>query len=161
MLRRKGTLVSPRRFIFHPLFVFFGSLACALCYALYAALRFPGDGLRGHLSYVAPVVVPFAAFVFDRAERRRHAAAGLAVDSLIVGTAVWRAVGHVPLVSGHALFLSYALLSTRTLVARVTAAVVLLQVVWLKFFVWHDWATASCGIALGSAAALLTRRYKI
>jgi len=53
----------------------------------------------------------------------------------------------IPFFSGHALFLSYALLTMRSKLAKVTALVVLLEVAYLKIFVWQD-ATLLGGIAL-------------
>jgi hypothetical protein len=66
-----------------------------------------------------------------------------------------RVVGNVPYVSGHTLFLTYCLLSTRSRVPRVAAAIVLLQVIYLKYFVWHDWITSTSGIVLGAGAAFV------
>ncbi|HBB89663.1 MAG TPA: hypothetical protein DC047_18815 [Blastocatellia bacterium] len=148
---------SARAFIFHPLIVLSLSLIGAALYALYATLRFPSDSLWGQYFYVTPIVVPFAAFLFDRAARRRQITAFQSiVDVLVVGTAMWRVIGHVPYISGHALFLTYALLSTRSRVAQVTAAAVMLQVVCLKYIVWGDWITSTNGIAIGVLAALAT-----
>ncbi|MCA1630416.1 MAG: hypothetical protein LC785_11730 [Acidobacteria bacterium] len=79
------------------------------------------------------------------------------MDLLVVGTAMWRVFGNVPYVSGHALFLAYALLSSRSRVSQVTAGLVMVEVVYLKYFVWHDWVTATTGIILGSVAALILR----
>lgn len=147
---------SARSFIFHPLIVLSLSLGGAALYALYATLRFPSGSLWGQYFYVTPIVVPFAAFLFDRAARHRQVTAfQLVVDVLVVGTAMWRVIGHVPHVSGHALFLTYALLSTRSRVAQVAAAVVMLQVIYLKYIVWGDWITSTNGIALGVLAALV------
>jgi hypothetical protein len=146
---------SPRSFIFHPLIVLGLSLTGAASYALYATLRFPSGSLWGQYFYVTPIVVPFAAFLFDRAARLRQVTASqLIVDVLVVGTAIWRVIGHVPYISGHALFLTYALLSTRSRVAQLAAAVVMLQVIYLKYIVWGDWITSTNGIALGILAAL-------
>lgn len=104
---------------------------------------------------MTPIVVPFAAFLFDRAARRRQVTAfQLIIDVLVVGTAIWRVIGHVPYVSGHALFLTYALLSTRSRVAQIAAAVVMLQVIYLKYIVWGDWITSTIGIAVGILATL-------
>jgi hypothetical protein len=154
------TFASSRPFIFHPLTVLFLSLGGAALYALYATLRFSSGSLWSQYYYVTPIVVPFVAFLFDRAERfRQLTAIQLVTDALVVGTAVWRAIGHVPYISGHALFLTYALFSTRSRVAQVTAAIVMLQVIYLKYIVWHDWVTSTCGIALGLLAALVTRRF--
>lgn len=151
-----ATPASTQPFIFHPLIVLSLSLMGAALYALYATLRFPGGSLRGQYSYVTPIVVPFVAFLFDRAARHRQANAfQLIADVLVVGTAMWRVIGHVPYVSGHALFLTYALLSTRSRVAQATAALVMLQVIYLKYFVWGDWITSTSGIALGALMFLV------
>lgn len=149
-LREKVLASDLQKIIFHPLIVLSLSLIGAALYALYATLKFPSGSLWGQYFYVTPIVVPFAAFLFDRAERRRQATAlQLIVDGLVVGTAMWRAIGHVPYISGHALFLTYALLSTRSRVAQITAALVMLQVIYLKYVVWGDWITSTNGIALG------------
>jgi hypothetical protein len=140
--------------IFHPAAVVASSLLGACLYALYAALRFPGDRLANQYLYVVPIVVPFVAFLFDRAERLRQSSRlRRVVDALVVGTAMWRAIGDVPFVSGHALFLTYALLSSRSRTAQATAGIVMLEVGYLKYFVWHDWITPTTGIILGSVAA--------
>lgn len=131
------------------------SLVGAAFYALYATLRFPRGSLWGQYFYVTPIVVPFAAFLFDRAARHHRVTAfQLITDLLVVGTAMWRVIGHVPYISGHTLFLTYALLSTRSRIAQITAAVVMLQVIYLKYIVWGDWITSTNGIALGALAAL-------
>ena len=151
-----GFVVSSRPLIFHPLIVLLFSIVGASLYALYAALSFPGDALPDHLFYVVPIVIPFVAFLFDRAERLRNASTSqFVVDALVIGTAMGRVIGNVPFVSGHTLFLTYCLLSTRSKVSRVTAAIVLLQVIYLKYLVWHDWVTSTSGILLGALAALI------
>jgi hypothetical protein len=148
-----------RSLIFHPLVVLFLSLLGAFAYASYITLHFPERDLFNHYLYVVPIVIPFVAFLFDRAESfRQDNIMRLTIDALVTGTAMWRALGHVPLVSGHALFLTYGVLSARTRVAQATAAVVLLQVIYLKYFVWHDWITSTSGIVLGIVGALIWRR---
>lgn len=142
-----------------PVFILACSLAGVLLYAIYATLRFSGDKLANQYFYVAPVVAPFVAFLFDRAERLRLLTpARLAVDALVLLTAMWRVFGDVPYVSGHALFLTFAVLSSRRRVARAAAAAVLLEVTYLKLFVWHDWVTMTVGVVLGAVAALISRR---
>ena len=152
--------MSVRSITFHPLTVLLFSLIGASLYTFYATLRYSGDNLSGIYFYVVPIVIPFVAFLFDRAERFRQSnLIRLAVDILVVGTAMWRVIGNVPFISGHALFLTYALLSTRSRVAQITAGIVLLQVIYLKYIVWHDWITPTSGIVLGMIAALITRRF--
>ena len=75
------------------------------------------------------------------------------VDALVVVLAMGRVVGNVPFVSGHTLFLTYAILSSRSIVVRVTALLVMAQTVYLKYFVWHDFVTSTSGIVLGMTAA--------
>lgn len=151
--------MSSRPLIFHPLSVLLISLAGASSYAIYATLHFSGDKLANQYYYVAPIVVPFIAFLFDRVETfRQSTVISLVVGALVILTAMWRVFGDVPYVSGHALFLTYALLSTRSRVAQITAAIVMMEVICLKFFLWRDFITPSSGIILGSVAAIITRR---
>lgn len=152
--------MSKRPFIFHPLVVLFCSLLGAALYAAYVTLRFPAGGRAGQYVYVVPIVVPFVAFLFDRAERfHRLSLIRLAIDALVTGTAMWRALGYVPFVSGHSLFLTHTVLTARSRVAQVAAALVLLQVIYLKYVVWHDWVSSTSGIVLGTAAAFIWRRH--
>ena len=151
--------LSRRSFIFRQPVVLFFSLLGAGLYALYVTLRFPAGGRAGQYVYVVPIVVPFVAFLFDRAERvRQSSVLQLALDALVTVTAIWRALGHVPYVSGHALFLTHCLLTARSRVARVSSAVVMLQVIYLKYVVWHDWVSSTGGIILGAAAAFVWQR---
>ena len=136
------------------------SLVGALLYALYATWQFTGDKLFNQYYYVVPIVVPFIAFLFDRAARfHQRKSLQLLVDALVVITAMWRVIGDVPYVSGHALFLTYVLLSNRSRIAFVTAAMVMIEVIYLKYFVWHDFITPTTGIMIGSLAALLSSRF--
>jgi Na+-translocating ferredoxin:NAD+ oxidoreductase RnfE subunit len=153
--------VSLRSILSRPLIVLLFSTVVASLYALYAAWRFSGDKLFGIYFYVVPIIIPFIAFLFDRAERFRQSnLIQFAVDALVVGTAMWRAIGNVPFVSGHALFLTYALLSARSRVAQISSAIVMLQVIYLKYVVWHDWMTPTSGIILGMFAALIYWRFR-
>ena len=148
-----------RNLIFHPLSVLAISIASALLYAWWVTSRFPGGNLTHHYIYVVPVVVPFVAFLLDRARRMRVTSAlAAATDALVVFISLLRMLGQVPLISGHALFLAYAVLRPGSLVTRVSAALLLAETVYLKFFVWHDPVSPMIGIALGMAAAMFTRR---
>jgi hypothetical protein len=135
------------------------SLAGALFYAVWASWRHPGADLTSQYVYVVPIVVPFIAFLFDRASEIQEAnPRTFVVDALVVGTAMMRVIGNVPFVSGHALFLTYAIMRPGSLVTRIAATVVMGEVVYLKVFVWHDLITPLAGIALGLVAAFLVRR---
>jgi hypothetical protein len=101
-------------------------------------------------------MVPMIAFMFERVEHVREAnffQHGL--DFLVFGLAVGRVVGDVPFISGHTLLLSYALVCSRSRIVRISAILVLVQTLYLKYFLWHDFVTATVGIILGSALALL------
>ena len=96
------------------------------------------------------------AFMFERAEHAREANFFQhGVDFLVFGLAVGRVVGDVPFISGHTLLLSYALVCSKSKIVRISAAVVLAQTLYLKYFVWHDFVTSNVGMALGCALALL------
>ena len=121
--------------------------------------RFRGGDLSNHFMYVLPIIVPCVAFIFDRA---RHFSGAtlleLTIDVAIVVTSFMRMMGAVPLVSGHALFLSYAIARPGSRLTKITAALVMLQVIYLKFFVWHDRVSPTTGIILGLLAAFAVRR---
>ena len=151
--------VKTRKLIFHPVSVLTISIAAALIYALWVTSRFPGGNLTHHYIYVVPVVVPFVAFLFDRASRMHVTSLpAAATDALVVFISLLRMLGQVPLISGHALFLGYAALRPGSIVTRVSAALLLAETVYLKFFVWHDPISPTIGIALAIAAAIFTRR---
>lgn len=119
-----------------------------------------GSNLTSQYLYVVPIVVPFVAFMLDRLKQLREATiiSGL-IDSLVVATAMMRVIGNVPYVSGHTLFLTYAILRRGSLVTRTTAAIVLLETIYLKYFVWHDFITSTCGIGLALFAVLIMQRF--
>lgn len=100
--------------------------------------------------------MPFVGFLFDRAQRYtagfRSSLLAVGIDALVVGLALVRAVYALPWISGHTLFLVYAVLTVRSRWARIPAVLVLAQVVYLKIFVWHD-LTLLGGALLAYAAA--------
>jgi hypothetical protein len=145
-----------RRLLFRPLIVLLLSLTGGLVYALWAKSRMSGDNLTSQYIYVVPIVVPFVAFLLDRLQQIREATVVSAVvDLLVVGTAMMRVIGNVPYVSGHTLFLAYAILRRGSTVTRITAAIVMMETIYLKYFVWHDFITSTIGIALALIAALI------
>lgn len=148
------------RLVFHPLFV----LACAalgsLIYVAWTRWRFPGGDLSRHYIYVLPIIVPFTAFIFDRARHFPDAALiELIVDSAVVVTSIMRMLGVVPFVSGHALFLTYAIARPGTRLTKITAALVMLQVIYMKLFLWHDRVSPVAGTILGLLAACIVWRF--
>lgn len=146
--------------VFHPISVSIVSALSVLSYVVLTRLRFPGGDLTGHYIYVLPIIVPFVAFLFDRARVFRDISLlQWIVEIMVVGVSILRMLGHVPLVSGHALFLSYAIAGPASRLTRITAALVMMQVIYLKLFVWHDFITPVTGIFLGLVAALVVRRF--
>jgi hypothetical protein len=152
--------MTPRQFIFHPVIVLVISLLAAALFAIFIHLSFDGDFRWFLLYYFVPIGIPFVAFLFDRAEQYSLASTtSWAVDLVVLIPALTRAFVRLPLISGHALFLTYCLLTARSNVARITAALVLLQVAYLKLFVTHDRALFG-GVVVGCLAALVYRRVK-
>jgi hypothetical protein len=136
------------------------SMLAAGIAALSIILSFDGSLRWFLLYYFVPIGIPFVAFLFDRAERSGSVStAAWAVDLVVLIPALLRAFVRLPLVSGHALFLTYCLLTTRSNVARLTAILVLLQVVYLKIFVTHDTALFG-GVVVGCLAAFVYRRLR-
>jgi len=147
--------------LFHPNVALIAALLGAALFACACYLLFEGDRLRHYLVYNVPIAVPFVLFLFERAwfylRTPPRALLAAALDSVVVVTALARAVYPVPLVSGHALFLSYALLTMRSRLAKLAAVLVLLIVIYFKAFVWHD-PTLLGGAAAGIAAGLAWKR---
>ena len=144
---------------FHPVLVLSSAALLMFAYIGFMRWRHPGGDLSNNFMYVLPIIVPFVAFVFDRAEQFSGARSfELILDSAVVVTAIMRAIGDVPFVSGHALFLSYAIARPGRRLTKITAAAVMIQVLYLKFYVWHDLITPITGTALGLLAALIVRR---
>jgi len=137
------------------------SLAAALIYSVYATFRFAGDKLLNQYYYVVPIVVPLTIFLLERAEKfRRAALRQRIIDFAVVLTALWRVIGDVPYVSGHTLFLTYCILTLARKIGRILAAIIMVEVLYLKFFVWHDWLSALLGIFSGIIAAIIYGRGK-
>src|SRR5687768_13590085 len=150
--------ITQRPLIFHPVTVLVVSVIAAAIFAMFINLLFDGELRWFLLYYFAPVGIPFVAFLFDRAEQPALAfPASWAVDLAVLIPPLARAFVQIPLISGHALFLSYSFLTARSKFARITAALVLLQVAYLKIFVTHDTALFG-GVIAGCLAAVFYRR---
>jgi hypothetical protein len=111
----------------------------------------------GTFQYFVPLMVPVFAFMIERVQHVRKANFFQhGVDFLVFGLAVGRVVGgRVEYISGHTLLLSYMLVSTRSNIVRVTSILVLVQALFLKFYVWGDFVTSNVGMLLGCALALI------
>src|ERR1041384_6534661 len=110
------------QYIFHPVTVLVASVIAAAIFAGVVSLLFEGEFRWFLLYYFTPVGIPFVAFLFDRAEGYALTSiAAWVVDVVMLIPALTRAFIPLPLVSGHALFLTYCLLSSKSKVARITA----------------------------------------
>lgn len=136
------------------------SIVAALLFAL--VMMIPSGNEEGDdrlllLIYAVPIAIPFVAFVLDRVERwqslRRRV---VFIDAPVLLLALLRGLVDVPFVSGHSLFLTYALLTVTSRFARITAVFVLVEVTYIKIFIWHD-PTLFGGMLLGVVAGLAFR----
>ncbi len=149
------------RYVFHPITVLTTATVATAAFALLVYIIFDGDRRLYVLYYSAPIGIPFVCFVFDRAERYKTTSQALwVVDLAVLIIALTRILVAIPLISGHAVFLSYALLTSRTKATLITAALIMLQVAYLKIFLWHD-VTIFGGVVLGSLAAIAYRRLRL
>ena len=136
------------------------SLAAALLFTLLVITQFEGSVRIFWLYYHVPISIPFVAFAIDRGNSwARTGPAHLGVDVVVLVFSLLRAFMALPLISGHTLFLAYALLSTDVWAVRLTAALVLLEVVSIKVFIWHD-PTLVGGLVAGGVAAVVYRNIK-
>ena len=149
---------GPQLRLFQPRLVLLCSLIGAALVGLYllssdyvrATVLKPG----GTFQYFVPLMVPCFAFMLERVEHVRKANFFQhGVDFLVFGLAVGRVTGDVRYVSGHTLLLSYMLLSSRSNIVRIASILVLVQTLYLKYYVWGDFVTSNVGLVLGCALA--------
>jgi len=101
--------------------------------------RFAGEQRWNLLIYHAPIVAVFASYLFDRFEHRsRMGVWQWILESFVVVLALSRAVFPIPYVSGHALFLSYVLMTTAFRLTWWLAIAVFAVVVYIKFSALSD-----------------------
>ena len=149
--------------LFQPRFVLLGSLAGAALVGLYLLrdehVRATVLDPAGTFQYFVPLMVPCFAFMIERVQHVRQANFFQhGVDFLVFGLAVGRVTGHeVMHISGHTVLLSYMLVSSRSMIVRVAAILVLGQTLFLKYCVWHDFVTSNVGLVLGCALALIVK----
>jgi hypothetical protein len=156
--KRSAALLGRRRWMYRPLTVIGASLLAALLFGLAVTTLFEGEFRSFLLLYFLPVGLPFVAYLFDRAQRWNEIGiVRWGIDVSVLGLSLMRALVMIPLISGHALFLTYAILTARSWVARSLAWIVMCQVIYLKLFQWHD-MTLWGGIASGCIAAFCFRR---
>ncbi|MHC1784204.1 MAG: hypothetical protein AB9891_15870 [Anaerolineaceae bacterium] len=149
--------------LFRPEIGFLAACLLSIALSIFCLVTKQGDELSYYLTYIVPIGFPFVGFLFDRLDRfflqRPSRLANFIpylIDLIVVVVAILRMVVEVPFISGHALLLTYALFTVKSWWVRIPAAVVLLEVIYLKAFVWHD-ITLYGGIVVGLAAAGLVK----
>lgn len=141
--------------LFRPASMLGAALAATALFCALITLTFEGQKQTFYLYYFAPVALPFTCFLIERTDMLRSAPRWpYLVDLPVLILSMVRAFYPLPFISGHAFFLTYALLTTNTWPARASAALVLLEVIILKVFVWHD-ATLLGGMAVAGLSALI------
>jgi hypothetical protein len=97
-----------------PVVVFGLALLGSAVWALWSTLRFSGEKRNLSYIYYVPIVAPFVAFLLERLADRSAALKKLfLLDAIVTILAMWRVIGDVPFISGHALFLTYAVATAR------------------------------------------------
>lgn len=137
--------------LFHPVIMLLIAAVSTSIFALLAVWRL--GIIEQFLVYNVPVVFVFILFTLDRLEQWQP----VALDVPVVALAIARAFIRIPLISGHALFLTYCVLTAKRPLVRGLAILVLLEVAYLKLVVWQD-VTFIGGSLLGIGAALLYKR---
>jgi len=132
----------------------------AAAFTLFCFAVFKGQELYHYLSYFVPIVLPFIGFVFERLYRyvqktpRGWGVLAIALDIIVLAASLIRSVYALPFISGHVLFLTFALLTVKSWWVRIPVVAVLIEVIYLKAFVWHD-STLYGGALLGCLAAVV------
>jgi hypothetical protein len=113
-----------------------------------------GPARRFVVFYIAPMVLVFPLWARVRLARIEVEPAGrVALDAAVTLLAEVRTLtGALPF-SGHMLFLTYSLLTTRPLWYRVVAILLIAETTWFKLGMWSDLRSWSLGLACGLAAA--------
>lgn len=146
--------------LFHPFIAPASSLLATVLFVILIILRYDGERRLYLLYYFAPLVIPFVAYIFDRLKNwdTLHNAQRL-IDIFVLVVSLLRLFIAVPFISGHALLLTYFAFSTQGLFSRVTAALVLIEVFYIKIFIWDD-ITFFGGALIGILAAIIFGRVR-
>jgi hypothetical protein len=133
------------------------SLLVSAITALTITMFFHGKDRIYLLYYFVPILFPAITWFFERVSRgSRLKVSQWTIDGVVVAVSVARSFLPIPLISGHALFLTYSLFTTDTWIPRVTAALILSEICYIKLFLWHDW-TFYGGVIAGSLIGLVFR----
>jgi len=152
----------PRRFAEHALRLASFFCLVALCVALLNPSLKPGE--KFSLLYSAPLYGAFFWWLYCRLrEGVKFSAATTLIDLTAVGLAASRLFGTLIPSSGHALFLTYSLITVNSRLYRIAAAVMLAATVAVKLY-WGDYRSWGYGILAGAllgAGYLVTVRKSV
>ncbi len=143
---------------FHPITILAASTVATCVFIALMLLLLPryADARERYYLFIynAPIAFVFVVYLFDRAERwRAIRLRQWLIEPCVIGLAMTRALVPIPLISGHALFLTYAILTTPRRLAWWLAVLVLIEVSYIKIVLLHD-ATLIGGALIGIIAAL-------
>ena len=136
------------------------ALAClaGLCILLPASSL--AEERRFSLLYNWPLFSAFFLWLYCRLqENTKFPLSKIALDALVVGLAASRLFGSLIPSSGHALFLSYSLLTVSNRSYRILAGVLLMGTVALKWY-WGDYRSWVYGIAAGLLCGFIYGRLR-
>ncbi len=120
----------------------------SLCVTLLASSRSPDE--KFDALYSLPLYAAFFSWIYCRlAENAEFRLATIILDLIVVGLAASRFFGPIIPSSGHALLLSYSLLTTGSRLYRIIAAILLALTIAFKLS-WGDYSSLSFGILIGS-----------
>lgn len=101
--------------------------------------RFAGERRWYLFAYHAPIVAVFISYFFDRVKYRAEIRPWQwGIEVIVVALALIRAVFSIPYISGHALFLSYLLVTTPLRLVWWLAILVFAEVIYIKVAVLND-----------------------
>jgi hypothetical protein len=141
-----------------PVFKVVAGVLIAVLGAIFSIMVFTGD-LRSYLLvYDVPILIPFAMFMLDRlASFNETTLTGKGIDFITLAAAITRAFINVPIISGHTLFLVYAIVTSSSKLTRATCVLVLIEVAYIKIFIWRD-PTLIGGTVVGIIMGLAFRQ---
>lgn len=104
------------------------------------------------LGYHVPIAFAFSMFALtELAGFSSHRMVRNVTSLLVTGFSLLRVLTRIPFYSGHAFFITYMVLMTESLTARIVAVLVLLDVFYVKVILLHD-PTIWGGMILGLTA---------
>jgi hypothetical protein len=107
------------------------------------------------LCYQLPVFVVFGLFAAHRYQHKSESARWQwALDCVVILISASRTLTWFLPLSGHALFLTYAIGTSASRSVRVVALLVLIEAIAIKHFWLHDDSTPWAGIGIGIVAVL-------